>query len=284
MATHSSILAWRIPWTVAPGRLQFMKSQSQTWLSDPTTTYINTSPILSHVYLWSFYKVYIIVVSWEILFQVTPYLLSIPKSILCANPTAEDTFPCSQELTAPAPLPPVQRGQDRSPAEIKISLLRKGNLIFSAYQRTGILLSWRRMLDGVCSPVLALFSLCNRQETSKTRSSPGLLEHCKSSTIFTGQRGTVLLTAGQCWFQRLLSDMCIIFDMQKSTDRQLGRKLGSLVLSMGNTFIWFCRLKTRKGSPLVDSWQWTLGLSLPGHYILFQRFGQDTCRCQKSWQ
>ena len=27
MATHSRILAWRIPWTEEPGRLQFMRSQ-----------------------------------------------------------------------------------------------------------------------------------------------------------------------------------------------------------------------------------------------------------------
>ena len=27
MATHSSILAWRIPWTEEPGRLQFMGLQ-----------------------------------------------------------------------------------------------------------------------------------------------------------------------------------------------------------------------------------------------------------------
>ena len=27
MATHSSFLAWRIPWTEEPGRLQFMGSQ-----------------------------------------------------------------------------------------------------------------------------------------------------------------------------------------------------------------------------------------------------------------
>ena len=27
MATHSSILAWRIPWTEEPGRPQFMESQ-----------------------------------------------------------------------------------------------------------------------------------------------------------------------------------------------------------------------------------------------------------------
>ena len=39
MATHSSILAWRIPWTEEPGRLQSMGLQkSQTQLSDYTTT------------------------------------------------------------------------------------------------------------------------------------------------------------------------------------------------------------------------------------------------------
>ena len=34
MATHSSILAWKIPWTEEPGRLQSMGSQTQTQLSD----------------------------------------------------------------------------------------------------------------------------------------------------------------------------------------------------------------------------------------------------------
>ena len=34
MATHSSIPAWRIPWTEEPGRLQPMEMQSQTRLSD----------------------------------------------------------------------------------------------------------------------------------------------------------------------------------------------------------------------------------------------------------
>ena len=34
MATHSSILAWRIPWAEEPGRLQSTGSQSQTRLSD----------------------------------------------------------------------------------------------------------------------------------------------------------------------------------------------------------------------------------------------------------
>ena len=34
MATHSSTLAWKIPWMEEPGRLQSMGSQSQTRLSD----------------------------------------------------------------------------------------------------------------------------------------------------------------------------------------------------------------------------------------------------------
>ena len=38
MATHSSILAWRIPWMEDPGGLQSMGSaKSQTWLSDFTS-------------------------------------------------------------------------------------------------------------------------------------------------------------------------------------------------------------------------------------------------------
>ena len=39
MATHSSILARRIPWTEEPGRLQSMGSQSQTGLSNFTFTF-----------------------------------------------------------------------------------------------------------------------------------------------------------------------------------------------------------------------------------------------------
>ena len=35
MATHSSIIAWEIPWTEDPGRLQFMGlEKSRTQLND----------------------------------------------------------------------------------------------------------------------------------------------------------------------------------------------------------------------------------------------------------
>ena len=39
MAPHSSTLAWKIPWTEEPGRLQSMGSLSQTRLSDFTLTF-----------------------------------------------------------------------------------------------------------------------------------------------------------------------------------------------------------------------------------------------------
>ena len=39
MATHSSTLAWKIPWMEEPGRLQSMGSQSQTQLNDFTFTF-----------------------------------------------------------------------------------------------------------------------------------------------------------------------------------------------------------------------------------------------------
>ena len=54
MATHSSILAWRIPWTEEPGDLQSTGLQSQTQLSDSLTltrththTHTHTHPYLS---------------------------------------------------------------------------------------------------------------------------------------------------------------------------------------------------------------------------------------------
>ena len=42
MATHSSILAWRISWMEEPGRLQSTGLQSQTWLSNFTFNFQKT--------------------------------------------------------------------------------------------------------------------------------------------------------------------------------------------------------------------------------------------------
>ena len=57
MATHSSTLAWRIPWTEEPGGLQSMGSQSWTRLSDSLSlslshTHTHTQPIetVNHIH------------------------------------------------------------------------------------------------------------------------------------------------------------------------------------------------------------------------------------------
>ena len=41
MAAHSSILAWRIPWTEKPGGLQSIGSKSRTQLNNCAHTWLN---------------------------------------------------------------------------------------------------------------------------------------------------------------------------------------------------------------------------------------------------
>ena len=48
MATHSSTLAWKIPWIEEPGRLQSMGSQSRTRLSDFTSLHFMQYCSLQH--------------------------------------------------------------------------------------------------------------------------------------------------------------------------------------------------------------------------------------------
>ena len=51
MATHSSILAWRIPWTEELGRLQSMRSQRlrYSWVTKHTHTHTHThTPVKTH--------------------------------------------------------------------------------------------------------------------------------------------------------------------------------------------------------------------------------------------
>ena len=48
-APHSSTLAWKIPWTEEPGRLQSMGLQSQTRLSDFT---VFDCGLLLHGLVW----------------------------------------------------------------------------------------------------------------------------------------------------------------------------------------------------------------------------------------
>ena len=52
MATHSSTLAWKIPWMEEPGRLQSMGSQSWTQLSDFTLNFIDRNRYSLHCTLF----------------------------------------------------------------------------------------------------------------------------------------------------------------------------------------------------------------------------------------
>ena len=59
MATYSSSLAWEIPWTEEPGGLQFMASQSQTWLSEQAWAQMLTKflyPSFSNFNIISYYS------------------------------------------------------------------------------------------------------------------------------------------------------------------------------------------------------------------------------------
>ena len=75
MATHSSILAWRSPWTEEPGRLQSIGLQSRTWLSDlahaQSISMVCWSQLILiqeswHIYFQEFYKlVRVMLVAWK---------------------------------------------------------------------------------------------------------------------------------------------------------------------------------------------------------------------------
>ena len=66
MAAHSSTLAWKIPWTEEPGRLQSMGSQSRTWLSNSTTT----TTWLMMLSLFSVHPYHIYISSFQVLVQI----------------------------------------------------------------------------------------------------------------------------------------------------------------------------------------------------------------------
>ena len=53
MATHSSVLAWKIPWTEKPGRLVHRVVRSQTWQGTAHTIFYNTGFLLIILFLYS---------------------------------------------------------------------------------------------------------------------------------------------------------------------------------------------------------------------------------------
>ena len=75
MATHFSIIAWRIPWTEEPGGLQSMESQSRILLK-PLSTHPNR---LSHqnlrIWIWNAFQTLTVFVLVSIYIAVTRYMI-----------------------------------------------------------------------------------------------------------------------------------------------------------------------------------------------------------------
>ena len=86
MATHSSILAWGIPWTEEPGRLQSMRSQSWTQLSDLIHSFalysVCASSLLESIVWWIRDRKYIFILNVQETYTDTGYVLGQDKSFL----------------------------------------------------------------------------------------------------------------------------------------------------------------------------------------------------------
>ena len=91
MATHSSILAWKIPWTEDPGRLQSMGSQRvrHDWASSLNFTGIHTFVLYVCVsisalqvrYLYHFSRFHIYVIIYDICFSDLLHCMTVSRSI-----------------------------------------------------------------------------------------------------------------------------------------------------------------------------------------------------------
>ena len=83
MATHSSILAWRMPWTEEPGGLQSMGLQRvrHDWLTQTYLILSSTCIITLHLFHISFMAIiYIIFYHFQKLFA--PHILNVRKWLL----------------------------------------------------------------------------------------------------------------------------------------------------------------------------------------------------------
>ena len=98
MATHSSILAWKIPWTEDPGRLQSMGLQRvrHDWATSLHFTGIHTFVLYVCVsisalqvrYLYHFSRFHIYVIIYDICFSDLLHCMTVSRSIyISANGT-----------------------------------------------------------------------------------------------------------------------------------------------------------------------------------------------------
>ena len=105
MATHSSVLAWEIPWTEEPGGLQFMWLQKiWTQFSDQTTKNIDNLivffPYLQYNFIPSFLNIYLKTYSkWlHVILSHEPYFLKTLLNILVTHKYIHLCICCSSVI------------------------------------------------------------------------------------------------------------------------------------------------------------------------------------------
>ena len=94
MATHSSILAWRIPWREEPGRLQSMGSQRVGHDWETSLHFTDTCTIQKHVWLL-FFSIFMILPLFQICCSCQWYQssrLQILVIMTCSNVKFKQTF------------------------------------------------------------------------------------------------------------------------------------------------------------------------------------------------
>ena len=100
MATHSSILAWEIPWTEEPGRLQLMRLQRVG--HDLVTTHMHTQNI--HNITFTIFTIFKYTVRWHKHIH-TVVQLSPPSISRTDSSSQTETVPIKHEVPTPLPEP-----------------------------------------------------------------------------------------------------------------------------------------------------------------------------------
>ena len=101
MATHSSILAWRIPWTEDPGGLQSIGLKSQTWLKLLSMHICMNSKLLLNAFLSSSIRRELIDSIFCIIFFIFLQILAIHSRMTCLK---SDSFATPRTVASQAPL------------------------------------------------------------------------------------------------------------------------------------------------------------------------------------
>ena len=101
MATHSSILAWKIPWKEKPGGLVHGVAKSRTWLSNRAFFIFKSLPQLYLAWKWSLSPVQLFATPWTVAYQVPPSMGFSRQEYWSGLPFPSPVFNISKEIKHP---------------------------------------------------------------------------------------------------------------------------------------------------------------------------------------